>query len=759
MKPPVNRRSLGSYVDLFMCVAIAVAVLALLMPWLLDRNAAIVSPAELGTDLVTKQWPNATYIAQVWHRSGVVPLWRRAGMISSPIIGNPSMLLAYPVYWVVLFLPIGWAISVFFALHLLWAGLGTYGFARRALRLSPGAALMAALAFALSPKLLAHIGGGHMDIAAALAWAPWLLWAVTVIAHQPTWLAVMAAAAALAAQALTHLPTAWLIVLVAVFWGLSERLSDRSPGKAHRWLQTGLATLGALALAIGLSAAQILPMLELLPFSTRGTMTLSEAGQGALPAPLLVGLVFPTALAFPEWVVYVGTVPLALAPASWQGRASARGWGFFATLVVVGTLLALEPAQPMYSLLSQIIPGMRWIRIPARTMFMVQLGWALLAGMGWEALVKQKGTFRLVAWWAALPLLMTIGAAWTYLFPGSVSIPPGSAIIALIVAVVLVVQARSQRCRPQASAILAAMIALEALMLAPQFMTSISTTILGQATPEVQFLASQDGEFRSYSPRVLIPLVQAVPHKIETVDGSDPFQLDYYVQWVNTASGCNLNGYSVSVPACAGNEVDREAYLRAQPDKTLLGIGNVRFVVADHGLKQWSPAIWQSGPTRIYENPAALPRAFVVPSVVVEADDPTALSLLQTHGPTTVATIPFSRESVPPTGDAYHVAQVTYQSPNQITVEAEGPGWLVVSQVWAPGWQAKVDGAPSTVYRTNVTFCGLALPDGSHSISFTYAPTGWVLGRWISLGAVASAAIATGMAIWQQRRRGSPIRD
>jgi hypothetical protein len=68
------------------------------------------------------------------------------------------------------------------SLHLLWAGLGTYGFARYALGLSPEAALIAALAFALSPKTLAHLGGGISAIPwswglnpagmARLAWTP-----------------------------------------------------------------------------------------------------------------------------------------------------------------------------------------------------------------------------------------------------------------------------------------------------------------------------------------------------------------------------------------------------------------------------------------------------------------------------------------------------------------------------------------------------------------------------------------------------------
>ena len=80
-------------------------------------------------------------------------------------------------YWLIFLFPIGWAFTVHFALHLIWAGWGVYGFARRVLWLSPGAAFLSAL-FALPAKMVAHLGGGHVDTIAAVAWLPWLWWAV-----------------------------------------------------------------------------------------------------------------------------------------------------------------------------------------------------------------------------------------------------------------------------------------------------------------------------------------------------------------------------------------------------------------------------------------------------------------------------------------------------------------------------------------------------------------------------------------------------
>ena len=138
-----------------------------------------------------------------------------------------------------------------------------------------------------------------------------------------------------------------------------------------------------------------------------------------------------------------------------------------------------------------------------------------------------------------------------------------------------------------------------------------------------------------------------------------------------------------------------------------------------------------------------LPLAFVAPTVLVEPDSAAALELLQAQSPEEVAIAHEPPDEIPPTGGAYRVGQVARRTPNLVEVEAKGPGWLVLGEVWAPGWQADVDGAPAKLFRTNVAFSGLALPAGSHKVTLRYAPTGWVWGRWISLGTLIGMLIVT----------------
>src|SRR5439155_21816730 len=51
-----------------------------------------------------------------------------------------------------------------------------------------------------------------------------------------------------------------------------------------------------------------------------------------------------------------------------------------------------------------------------------------------------------------------------------------------------------------------------------------------------------------------------------------------------------------------------------------------------------------------------------------------------------------------------------------LVVEAEGPGWLVTTQPWYPGWAAWLDGASATVEVVDGALVGLALPAGIHTV-------------------------------------------
>ena len=50
-----------------------------------------------------------------------------------------------------------------------------------------------------------------------------------------------------------------------------------------------------------------------------------------------------------------------------------------------------------------------------------------------------------------------------------------------------------------------------------------------------------------------------------------------------------------------------------------------------------------------------------------------------------------------------------------------------------PGWAARVDGAPTELLTVDGMFRGVWVPAGEHRVELRFEPTGFVIGRWVSL--------------------------
>ena len=88
----------------------------------------------------------------------------------------------------------------------------------------------------------------------------------------------------------------------------------------------------------------------------------------------------------------------------------------------------------------------------------------------------------------------------------------------------------------------------------------------------------------------------------------------------------------------------------------------------------------------------------------------------------------------PPGQGEYHPATIAEYQPNRVTVRADGPGYLVLTDIMYPGWECTVDGRPAQLYRGNYLFRAVELPAGAHEVVFTFAPASYRLGRLVSAG-------------------------
>jgi hypothetical protein len=160
--------------------------------------------------------------------------------------------------------------------------------------------------------------------------------------------------------------------------------------------------------------------------------------------------------------------------------------------------------------------------------------------------------------------------------------------------------------------------------------------------------------------------------------------------------------------------------------------------------------VLQEDKVALYENLDVLPRAFVVFSSTVVPDDLQAAkdALLSPENDPRKSVV-LSGAGAPLSGPALDLssAPVTWlkDAPEdaQLVVDLPAPGYLVLNDNYAPGWEATVDGQPAPMIRANVTFRAVAVPQGRHTVRFEYRPPLLYAGAVISvLSAITIFAIA-----------------
>jgi hypothetical protein len=180
----------------------------------------------------------------------------------------------------------------------------------------------------------------------------------------------------------------------------------------------------------------------------------------------------------------------------------------------------------------------------------------------------------------------------------------------------------------------------------------------------------------------------------------------------------------------------------------------VRYVVAEHrtGWLRQSTArfreLYRDDQVTIYENLAALPRAFVVRDVEVESDPDAAIARVLGPGFDPRRTVVL--DAPPPAGamsnpegagETVEIAEVSADEV-RVRVAIRRAAILVLADLYWPGWRAFVDGKEAPLRRANGLFRGVAVEPGAHDVRFVYSPASVRIGAATSLATLASSPSA-----------------
>jgi uncharacterized membrane protein YfhO len=111
---------------------------------------------------------------------------------------------------------------------------------------------------------------------------------------------------------------------------------------------------------------------------------------------------------------------------------------------------------------------------------------------------------------------------------------------------------------------------------------------------------------------------------------------------------------------------------------------------------------------------------------------------MNNFNPTTTAIVDkrFSKELFKFTKDTTAKINLTSYKPNHLTytTTSKSNQLAIFSEIYYDkGWNAYIDGKPTTHFRANYILRAMKIPSGKHTIEFKFEPKSWQIGSIISL--------------------------
>jgi hypothetical protein len=694
-----------------------------------------------GGDLASLIYPNYRFAAESL-RAGDFPFWNPYIQSGAPFAADIQSGLLYPINLIVFLLVPAVTyrvVTLLVVFHLWLAGALTFA-CGRGLGLPRLAALLAGVAFALSDLFVIHVG--NLNTIAVASWIPLLL----LCAHRAAlgggarWVGLGAfgtAMAALAGHAQPLLFGLLGVALVGLFHAWTPLRRGALGGAARRvWPLAAFAALGLAAAAV-----QLVPAAELTALSARRAISFDTSTEYSLAPGYLLSFIVPGFYGrgpggyWGQWLRseggYVGVLTLVLAFVTLAVRRD-KVARLLALVAGFALLLALGGATALHALFYRFVPLFGSLRGPARTIVLTDLALALLAGVGLALLLRAmsprerrsfEGAFDWTrrAWLFVLALVPLGGVMLMLLrenpaLPRATAVVEGWVMLALwLGGAVLLLQAR--RARWLAPATLGA---LAVGWLALDLVSSSQGLEVTQRDPRVAFERPAVIGFLRLDPE---------PFRIDTDTGV------WDIWQPNTAMVQRL-------PDVVGGQHPLElsafrAYWSALGSRStrLYDLLNARYLVARKDVPlDWSKfelAFDGDPELNVYRNRLALPRAQLVGRAVLAGSHDEAMRLIQRPGfdPTVEVVLEGTGNDLPAAPAAPQVGSARYLPGSSdafaVEVSPSAPGYLLLSEVWYPGWRAWVDGREERVLRADYLFRAVRVEPGDRVVELRFRPTGW----------------------------------
>lgn len=721
----------------------------------------------LWEDFPTYYFPAKNYVFQNL-KAGHIPLWNPNLNLGYPIIADTTASVFYPLNWLVIpFITDDlttnyWLIELWTIFHLFLAGLFMYYLAdylinegQNKIQLN-SAALLAAIAFMFSGFFIGHLK--HVAQITTACWLPLIFLFLYKSCREQKMIYSVYAGVFWGLSLLSgHLQIVyhfsfWLGLFM--LWELANNLSNKKI-----FLKIIASGVIMTTIALSLAAVQLLPFLEFLKYSTRQAVATNFTSTFSLGlVELLINLFLPHSLGgfkpeerylnlattfFWETAVYIGLLPLLLALIAiikeWR-KNSLVFFLIFSSLFCLG--IALGDNFILHPLLLKFLPGLNLLRVPARFILPAIFSCCLLAGFGFKELIaffqnltkpvaiifnKLLKNILLISFSCLVFLIIyywqLTNQTFAQNFIGGLI---NFYLIANLIILILFWHSKSKLIKNRLIISITLIIVsfFDLWLFGWQFNNGkIKPTDYYPQNQLTNFLNNTPETPRIINDDYLMPNAAYV-YNLSTLDSNHyMFIKDYYDFTLGLAE--NLYYYN-----------QHRNFNPLLQNPTRLKLLGINYLVSQRHFDQRFESTTIAD---LYFNNNTYPRFILSQQAQqVKTNKDILTKLTSDYNPNQIIfltePIPKFSKTIEQQNNFNQIKIINNQPENiELQINNSDSRWLLINDIYYPGWQATIDNQALTIYQANHTFRGLSTPLGQHQIKLFFKPTSYLLGRTISL--------------------------
>jgi len=731
---------------------VTMVLLGLLFFW----EALLSGKCLYGSDFILQFYPWKKFVFDHLQSQGSLPFWNPYLFSGSPLISNIQVSLFYPLGFLYYLVPPDIAYGYSTVLHFAVGSLFMYHF-MRSLEFQRAASFFSAIVFMFNGYFMGHLYAGHLSFVQNYVWIPLILYLLNASIVRGSLRFAAAAGLFLGVQILGGFPQiAFYTILASSVFMLLAGADPGSEGRKPRLLRLGGGWLLFVLFAFSVAAVQILPTYEFTTLSTRGGgVSYEMATYESLHPKELLAFLLPDIYGNPvdgtywrsreswhfwESCGYVGILPLFFLFVRGRSRTRPTVRAFAVMLILLALFLALGKHNPLYPLFYHL-PGFGSFRIPAQIIFLYVFGVSLLSGLGLSRIMEGEWEFTKGFWIFSILAAVVLGCALVglsvlrleffyslfknfsegpvthanlSLLYGRISHTIYKSCLIFFLAFFLLVLAKHGRISARLFSFLACAVVLVDLYLfaAPlvktyEFVTPLEKKhLLSQLsrTPVTGRVVALDFRFSTND---------GLRYRFPSIQGYDPLILKKYVNYVLVSQDFPPNDHVVNL---------QDVPL---PQEKLMTLLHARQMVFE-------------GEVRELEN--KIPYAFLVPKGIVKPEE-SILPFMKSDEFEPRQMVIFSERPkegllmADPNQPFIGGCEVLSHREDEIRlrISCNQPSYLVMSEIWYPGWVASVDGKNREVICGNYMFRVVPVEEGSHEVSVYFVSWPFRVGAVVSL--------------------------